>query len=135
MRKRLKEVSATGAPLAAAVAWAREFVAGWSAVADLLDADEARLLVQHFVEVVELAHESADGKTGTYVLKLFPEVRPLDPPHDGGNDHGPPNPTVGEQPALTESHNTCGEPQKAPPVGFEPTTRRLTAGRSKAKTP
>src|SRR5206468_4042102 len=85
----------TGAPLAAAVQRAREFVAGWAAVAELLDAaepDEARLLVQHFVEVVELAHESADGRTGTYALRLFPEVRPLDPPHGGRDGGGPPLP-------------------------------------------
>jgi hypothetical protein len=65
----LREVSETGAPLVAAVQRVREFVVGWAAVAELLDAaepDEVRLLVQHFVEVVELAHESADWRMGTY---------------------------------------------------------------------
>ncbi len=128
LRQRLQALSAESAPLAAAMARAREFVAGWATVAQILDAaeeDELRLLLQHFVEVIELAHESADGKTGTYALRLFPEVRPLDPPHGPENEGGPPDPTSGGRPALTEAVETCGDQQKAPRVGLEPTTNRL----------
>ena len=69
----------------AAMAKARKFVAGWATVSQVLDGaeeNELRLLVQHFIEVIELAHESADGRTGAYALRLFQEVRPLDPPRE-----------------------------------------------------
>jgi hypothetical protein len=47
------------------------------------------------VVVIELAHESADGKTGTYALPLFLRVRPLDPPRGTENEGGSPDPTSG----------------------------------------
>ena len=101
LRKRLQELSAEGALLMAAMAKAREFVAGWATVSQVLDGaeeNELRLLVQHFIEVIELAHESADGRTGAYALRLFQEVRPLDPPREPENESGPPDPTSGGSP-------------------------------------
>ena len=56
LRRGLRDLTAEGAPLAAAMRKARAFVDNWSSVAQILDAaeaDELRLLLQHFVEVIE----------------------------------------------------------------------------------
>ncbi|MFO1003804.1 MAG: hypothetical protein U0936_26030 [Planctomycetaceae bacterium] len=38
---------------------------------------EERLeLLRHYVEVIELHSDDPKGKTGTYAMRLFPEVRP-----------------------------------------------------------
>jgi len=38
--------------------------------------DERRVLLQHYIEVIELRSTDPKGRTGTYALRLFPEVRP-----------------------------------------------------------
>lgn len=57
---------------------AKTFIESWEDVGEILDAatpDEQAEVLRHYIEVLEL-QPSDDGKTGTYVLKLFPEVRP-----------------------------------------------------------
>jgi len=57
---------------------AKIFIESWEDVGEILDAatpDEQSQILRHYIEVLEL-QPSDDGKTGTYVLKLFPEVRP-----------------------------------------------------------
>lgn len=117
LRQRLQILLQEAAPLSATMEKAKEFVSGWTSVAQILDAaqpDELRLLLQHFVEVIELADESADGRTGVYALRLFPEVRPLDRPREPENQGGVNSPESGERPALTDVVITCGDQQKAP---------------------
>jgi hypothetical protein len=36
------------------------------------------MILQHYIEVIQIEFDDADGKTGKYALRLFPEVRPLD---------------------------------------------------------
>tara|TARA_R110002049_G_scaffold4601_5_gene32543 strand:+ start:750519 stop:752261 length:1743 start_codon:yes stop_codon:yes gene_type:complete len=57
---------------------AKTFLESWEDVGEILDAatpEEQAQILRHYIEVLEL-QPSEDGKTGTYVLKLFPEVRP-----------------------------------------------------------
>jgi site-specific DNA recombinase len=124
---------------------ATAFVRTWQDVGDLLDAathEERLLILRHYVEVIELHSTDSKGKTGTYALRLFPEVSP-----DRGFDWGEEVPQTGpddgslasetqngaatqegdDPDLLTDSDLVCITDGKAPPVGLEPTTRRLTA--------
>ncbi len=82
------------------------------------------------------------GLTGTYAIRLFPEVRPDrgfdlgDSDPSGGPDDGSPYPEMtngdaipedGDPVVLTDSRLVRVIDQKAPRVGLEPTTQRLTA--------
>jgi site-specific DNA recombinase len=146
LRQRRQELSDRQVPLARVSDEARRFVETWKDVGELLDQatpDERHLILQHYIEVVELRAIDEKGKAGTYALRLFPEVRPHRDPDDpdGLSGSGVPRyPTppetpngaatlTGSDPALlTEDGLVRTAVQKAPRVGFEPTTNRLTAG-------
>lgn len=53
-------------------------------------------ILQHYIEVVELGLIDADTRTGSYAMRLFPEVRP-DRGFDFGSDNGPDNSTPGPE--------------------------------------
>lgn len=91
--------------------------------------------------MIEFRETDPSGKVGVYALQLFPEVRQYFRPDDGDGDAafaGPPRspktpngaafPEEGNPAQLTEDAAVCTGVRLAPRVGFEPTTRRLTAG-------
>ncbi len=58
---------------------ARKFVETWEDIAEVIAAatdEERRELLQHYIEVIELRTTDPKARTGTYALRLFPEVRP-----------------------------------------------------------
>ena len=58
---------------------ARAFLETWQDIGDLLTSatpEERMQLLQHYVEVIELGQIDPATKTGTYAMRLFPEVRP-----------------------------------------------------------
>ena len=126
LRERQEAHAEQTAPKAAAAAdAAKRFIDTWSSVGELLEQatpEERRIILQHYIEVVEISFDDPDGKIGKYALRLFPEVRPLDTPPPR-NTNG--TPIVGS--VLTESRILCQIDRKAPRVGLEPTTQRLTA--------
>ncbi len=63
---------------------ARSFLDTWQDVGELLDAattEERLQILQHYIEVVEIGLIDPLTRTGTYAMRLFPEVRP-----DRGSD-------------------------------------------------
>lgn len=112
---------------------ARQFLERWGQVGILLDAanpTERRLILQHLIEVVELRSAGGSGVAGgggTYAIKLFTQ-----PPERGewedGEDSGGDDDGNADGPVLTGPSLVRMVDEKAPRVGFEPTTRRLTAG-------
>jgi site-specific DNA recombinase len=112
---------------------AKNFIQNWTDMGELLDAatdEERTLVIRHYVEVLEL--HATDAKSGTYALRLFPEVRP-----DRGFDwtdngpetpEGPENTNGGTAPeddtadSLTDSRLVCISDGKAPRLGLEPRT-------------
>ena len=99
MREELERLNEREAPLAEIREATRRFMENWSGVGELLEQatrEEQAVILQHYIEVIELKPADSNGKIGTYALKLFPEVSPLDgpttrnkittDPDDGGND-------------------------------------------------
>ena len=141
LRDEAAELEREKAPRDLVEARARRFVEQWSDIGQLLDdatLEEQRVILQHLVEVLELKMVDRDRKRGTYVLRLFPEIGPL-LPAEGTSATGD-SPILGDPETqraglprgktgrvLTENGLVRQFGKKAPPVGLEPTTRRLTA--------
>ena len=56
---------------------ARAFLETWADVGSLMDAathDEKLQLLRHYIEVVELKADDPKAKSGTYTIRLSPEV-------------------------------------------------------------
>jgi len=53
-------------------------------------------ILQHYIEVVELGLIDPETRTGSYAMRLFPEVRP-DRGFDFGGNHGPDDSTPGPE--------------------------------------
>ena len=131
--QQLQEVSERKNPLDQISSQARQFIETWKNVGQLLDqadAEEQRLILQHYVEVIELRATDSKGKVGTYALRLFPEVRPFTCQGDESKKaEGPAAQSPrGGSPLLTSDGQVLETVGKAPREGFEPSTRRLTAG-------
>ena len=130
LREQLQRLTQQEAPLSAATAAARQFIQTWEDVGHLLQQatlDEQRTILQHYVEVVEVRISDPKAKSGSYSLKLFPEVRPLDPPEGGRNEHGTGAGEANSDPLLTEGALVRQSDEIAPRQGLEPWTKRLTA--------
>lgn len=131
LQQQLRSLTRQQEPLERITDDATTFIKNWSDVAELLDAatDEERMqLLRHYVEVVELHADDPEGKTGTYAMRLFPEVRPeqgfewpevtSEPP--GGGSAGPETtngdaiPQDGIAESLTDSRLVCISDGKAP---------------------
>ncbi len=141
---RIKELRSGQEPMDRLSRDARSFLASWEDVGDVLDAatDEERgIILRHYIDVLEIKPDDAKGETGTYRLKLFPEVRP----DRGFGDQGAaPEPTppdlptkngdgtpVGDVPdSLTDSGSVCITDRKAPRGGLNP-NRGFVCRRSK----
>lgn len=79
LKHQLKDLSQQQAPVEQITDQARSFVKNWEDIGELIDAataEECRELLQHYIEVIELHSTDPKGRTGTYALRLFPEVRP-----------------------------------------------------------
>ena len=114
---------------------ATAFIRTWQDVGELLDAathEERLLILRHYVEVIELHATDPKGKSGTYALRLFPEVSPdrgfdwrEDVPQIGPGDGSPASETQngavtqeGDDPELlTDSDLVCMTDGKAPRKG------------------
>jgi cell division protein FtsB len=86
LRTKLDELTKRETPRTEAQERARRFAETWKGVGDILDQatpDEQRLVLQHYVEVIELRATGTGGKSGTYALQLSTEVGPLANPFDG----------------------------------------------------
>jgi biotin operon repressor len=95
LAKQLSENAKRQAPVERITDEARKFVETWQDVGELLDAatwQERLQILQHYIEVVELGFTDPSGQSGTYALRLFPEVRPdrgFDWDESGENDANP----------------------------------------------
>jgi hypothetical protein len=120
LQDRLEELQEQKIPLDQVMALAKKFIENWPGVGDLLKeatGDEQRIIIEQHVEVIQLTPTAPDGKSGTYILRLFPEAKPN---RDSGN--GPsvqPQRTNGD-PKLTESPLVREVDEKAPRQGLEP---------------
>jgi hypothetical protein len=79
---------------------ARLFLESWRNIGKLLDSatpDERMQILQHYIEVVELGPIDPDTRTGTYAMRLFPEVRPDRGFDFGSGDTGPDDSTPGPE--------------------------------------
>lgn len=111
LEERLKQIEIEQQPAQRISADAKTFIESWEDVGKILDAatpEEQAQILRHYIDVLEL-HPSEDGKTGTYLLKLFPEDRPdrgFDGDLGGEEDDNPPPQTQngavtdGDDPAL-----------------------------------
>lgn len=110
------------------MALAKRFIENWSGLGELLQhatGDEQRAILEQYVEVIQLRPMGNDGKSGTYVLRLFPEATPKGdgaggaPVMPGENGNG--------DPVLTESPLVREVSEKAPRA--QPSSKRLSSWR------
>lgn len=133
LKQSLAGIATRSAPVERIGDEARAFLETWQDVGELLEAatpQEQMQILQHYIEVVELGPIDAQTRTGSYAMRLFPEVRP-DRGFDFGNgecgpDGGTPGPQTrngdaaesGDGPAvLTEDGFVRIAVQKAPRDG------------------
>jgi site-specific DNA recombinase len=116
LRDRLRDHAKQAAPkTAAATAAAKRFIDTWSSMGELLmqaTPEEQRTILQRYIEVVEITFDDPLGKIGKYVLRLFPEVRPLDAT-PSRNENGTPIPGGDGGSVLTEDRIVCQSESKA----------------------
>ena len=124
LRKKLTELEAIKAPHDVIRDQARKFVESWTNVGELFDdADlpEQMIILQHFVQSLELKASDADAKKGTYILRIFPELGPLDE-NAPQKSQGPMPGGSGNRVVLTENGLVRQFDEKAPRLGLEPRT-------------
>jgi hypothetical protein len=86
LKRSLADLAKRQAPVERVSDDARSFIESWQDVGELLEAatpEERLQILQHYIEVVELGPIDRETRTGTYAMRLFPEVRP-----DRGFDFG-----------------------------------------------
>lgn len=79
IKKSLAEIGKRQAPVARVGEDAKAFLDTWQDIGELLESatpEEQMQILQHYIEVIELGAIDPDSKTGTYAMRLFPEVRP-----------------------------------------------------------
>ena len=103
MKKSLTEIAKRQAPVERIGRDAQAFLETWQDVGELLEAatsEERQQILQHYIEVIELGNIDRETRTGTYALRLFPEVR-LDRGFDFGEDRGSGQDDVNPGPETT----------------------------------
>ena len=104
----LADIATRQAPVERVSDDARAFLETWQDIGELLESatpEERMQILQHYIEVVELGLIDPQTRTGSYAMRLFPEVRP-DRGFDFGRDSGPddttpsPETTNGAAPAI-----------------------------------
>ncbi len=132
LRSELAELQELRAPLSAEEEQARKLIDRWQGLPELLEdatPEERRVVLQHAIQVLELrAVEEVDGKKGTYAMSIFPEFG-MPGKSRSPDENGPVSGEAEEGAALTAIPLVREVGEKAPRVGLEPTTCRLTAGR------
>jgi site-specific DNA recombinase len=91
LKRTLADLAKRQAPVERVSDDARSFIESWQDVGELLEAatpEERLQILQHYIEVVELGPIDRETRTGTYAMRLFPEVRP-DRGFDFGGESGP----------------------------------------------
>lgn len=86
IKQKLTDLAKRQAPVERVTDDARLFLANWQDIGDLLHSatpEEQMQLLLHYIEVIELGAIDPQTRTGSYALRLFPEVRP-----DRGFDFG-----------------------------------------------
>ena len=129
LRDQLRQLDEQQAPKTILEHQARKFIESWSDIGELLEQanlEEQRVILHHLIEVIELRSSDPKEKRGTYLLKIFPEVGPLDFGGAGSNDSDP-NPSnpangSGDRVVLTENGVVRQFGKKAPRLGLEPRT-------------
>ncbi len=99
MKKNLTEIAKRQAPVERVSDDARSFLETWQDIGELLGSatpEERMQILQHYIEVVELGLIDPETRTGSYAMRLFPEVRP-DRGFDFGGDNGPDDSTPGPE--------------------------------------
>lgn len=125
--RRIAELENQATPVDQLTAMAKKFIENWSGLGELLaaaDGDQRREILQHFVEVIEVHPTDEQGRAGIYKLRLFPEAAAQ--PAKNRRIMPPASQSENGDPVLTESPCVRELDEKAPPVGLEPTTKRLT---------
>jgi cell division septum initiation protein DivIVA len=85
LQDRPEELEERKRPLDQVMALGEKLINNWPGVGDLLKqatGDEQRIIIEQHAEVIQLTPTATDGKPGTYVPRLFPE---LTPNRDTGN--------------------------------------------------
>jgi site-specific DNA recombinase len=99
IKKNLTDIAKRQAPVERVSEDARSFLETWQDIGELLEAatpEERLQVLQHYIEVVELGPIDPGTRTGSYAMRLFPEVRP-DRGFDFGGDNGPNDSTPGPE--------------------------------------
>jgi chaperonin cofactor prefoldin len=79
IKQSLADIARRQAPVERVSDDARSFVETWQDIGDLLASatpEERMQILQHYIEVVELGLIDPETRTGSYAMRLFPEVRP-----------------------------------------------------------
>ncbi|MBI1321619.1 hypothetical protein GC170_00310 [bacterium] len=108
IKKNLTDIAKQQAPVERVTDDARTFLETWEDIGELLQSatpEEQMQILQHYIEVIELGAIDQSSKTGTYAMRLFPEVRPdrgFDFDADDCPDDGNPTPetTNGAAPEI-----------------------------------
>lgn len=110
IRQSLVEIGKRQAPVARVGEDAKAFLDTWQDIGELLESatpEEQMQILQHYIEVIELGAIDPDSKTGTYAMRLFPEVRP-DRGFDFDADDCPDEPSPGPEMANGDAtKNGC----------------------------
>jgi len=75
----LSDIAKRQAPVERVGEDAKAFLDTWHDIGELLESatpEEQLQILQHYIEVIELGAIDQNSKTGTYAMRLFPEVRP-----------------------------------------------------------
>jgi len=91
INKNLPDIAKRQAPVERVCDDARSFLENWQGIGELLASttpEERMQILQPYTEVVELGLIDPETRTGSYAMRLFPDVRP-DRGFDFGGDNGP----------------------------------------------
>jgi site-specific DNA recombinase len=91
MKKNIADIAKRQAPVERVSEDAQSFLETWQDIGELLvtaTPEERMQILQHYIEVVEIGVIDRETRTGSYAMRLFPEVRP-DRGFDFGSDNGP----------------------------------------------
>lgn len=98
IKKNLTEIAKQQAPVERVTDDAKAFLETWEDIGELLQSatpEEQMQILQHYIEVIELGEMDRESRTGSYAMRLFPEVRPdrgFDFHSDDCPDDGNPSP-------------------------------------------
>jgi site-specific DNA recombinase len=112
LKENLAQIAKRQAPVERVNDDARSFLESWQDIGELLESatpEERMQILQHYIEVVEIGSIDPETRTGTYAMRLFPEVRPergfdFGNGNSNGPDGGSPGPETNNE-AIPASRN------------------------------